>query len=89
MKGRCEMKRKPNIASREWSHVSAPNDLDPRSRARGRQVREYTPPPTVKCPRCGLLGHGVDSHFDQHQFARQKEAIRDEFGNEIGDYNNV
>jgi hypothetical protein len=43
----------------------------------------------VTCPRCGLLGHGIDSHFDQHQFAGNKEAFRDEDGNEIGDYNNA
>jgi hypothetical protein len=83
-------KRKPNDASKKWNQTHYFEDT--RYAQRVGQPQEQKPKfeaiPAVKCPRCGMLGHGVDAHFDQHQFAGKREAIRDVEGNEIGDFNN-
>lgn len=84
------MSRKPNLASRQWndSGLTRTQGEHILSQRKDTHIPRVPIPPTTVCPRCGLLGHGVDSHFDQHQFAGNKEIIRDEFGNEIGDYSN-
>jgi len=81
------MKRKTQ--SQAWKEKGlAPSDAPaPYSKSVGTNHvnRPNQPIPQIKCPRCGMMGHSTEAHFDTHQFYKKPE-IRDEYGDPIRNY---